>query len=302
MSTTVSSAGTRARAGSFSLLTAGVLWGTGGLTGSLLGDAASLHPLAVAAYRLLLGGAFTVLFLGCAGGLRAFPRTRAVLRRLLVAGALLAAFQACYFAAVLLTSVSVATMTTIGSVPVFVAVAEAVAERRRPAGATLCSVAIALLGLALLTGSPDGTPDRLRLFGGLAFALAAGAGFATLTMATRRPVKGLDPLRTTAFGLLAGGLLLLPLALWAGMSLPSRLDVLALVGYLGAVPTALAYTAYFRGLRTARPVLAALSALLEPLTATLLAVLLLGDRLGVAGWCGAVLLAGSLAVSYRRRG
>lgn len=290
----------RPRAGSAGLVIAGVLWGTGGLAGSVLAAKAELRPLPVASYRLLLGGAVAVLFLGVSGGLRAVPRTMPVFRRVITAGALLAAFQAGYFASVALVSVSVATMTTIGSVPVFVALASAVLRRRLPDTATLLSILAALLGLALLTWSPVGVDGRWGLAGGIACALAAGAAFAALTLVTRRPVTGLDPLRTTAFGLLAGGVLLSPAALWLGMAFPARWDVLAVAAYLGVVPTALAYVAYFRGLGESRPVVAALSALLEPLTAAVLAAVLLGDRLGVAGWCGAALLAGAIAVSYRR--
>ncbi|WP_158888782.1 DMT family transporter [Amycolatopsis anabasis] len=283
------------------LIVAGVLWGTGGLAGSILAARADLHPFSVAAYRLLIGGACVVLFLALSGGLRGFRCTRPVVRRLGVAGALLGMFQACYFAAVALSSVSIATMTTIGSVPVFVAFASAVRDRRLPGTATVVSIGAAIAGLVLLRWSPDGTGGGWRLAGGVAFALLAGGGFATLTLATRRPVEGLDPVRTTAFGLLVGGLLLLPVALWFGMALPSRFDVLAVALYLGLVPTAVAYGAYFRGLRDAQPVLAALSALLEPLTAALLSAALLGERLGVPGWCGAALLVSALAVSYWRR-
>ncbi|NIJ11193.1 DME family drug/metabolite transporter [Saccharomonospora amisosensis] len=311
MSISAAGTGARTRAGALNLLVAGVLWGTGGLAGSVLATKADLHPLAVASYRLLLGGGFAVVLLWLTGGLRTFPRTYprtyprtfprtgTVARRLLTAGALLALFQACYFASVTLTSVSIATMTTIGSAPVFVALGDAVLERRRPSNATVLSLAGALLGLALLTWSPGGG-DRWRLVAGVACALVSGLGFATLTLATRRQVEGLDPLRTTAFGLLVGGVLLLPLGLWTGMALPARLDVLAVAAYLGVVPTALAYLAYFRGLRRSQPVLAALAALLEPLTAALLAAVLLGERLGVLGWCGAALLAGTIAASYLR--
>ncbi|PXY25027.1 EamA family transporter [Prauserella sp. PE36] len=290
----------RARAGSVSLVVAGVLWGTGGLAGSLLSERAGLHPLAVAAYRLLLGGAFAVLFLWATGRLRALPRTRAAAVRLLLAGVLLGLFQACYFAAVSLTSVSIATMTTIGSVPVFVALATAVARRRAPRLPTVLSIAGALLGLVLLRWSPDGAGEGWETIAGLAFALVSGAGFATLTLVTRNPVEGLDPLRTTAFGCLLGGVALLPGALWFGAAVPLSADVLALAVYLGAVPTALAYAAYFRGLEHSHPVLAALSALLEPLTAAVLAAVLLDDRLGLAGWCGAALLVAAIGVSYWR--
>jgi DME family drug/metabolite transporter len=290
---------TRNRSG-FALILAGILWGTGGLSGSLLTTSGHLHPLSVATYRLLLGGVFAVLFLGLTGGLRAFPRTRAAARRLVAAGCLLGMFQASYFLAVSLSSVSVATMTTIGGAPVFVAVVTAVRERRVPSTATLASIGAALVGLVLLRWSPDGATGDWRLAGGIVFALLAGVGFATLTLLMARPVDGLDPLRTTAFGCLIGGTLLLPVAGTLGMAIPFDAGILGLAVYLGLVPTALAYASYFRGLVSAHPVLAALSSLLEPLTAALLSALLLHERLGVAGWCGAAVLIGALAVGYRR--
>ena len=115
----------RARS-SAALVLAGVLWGTGGLAGSLLAERAGLSPLAVGAYRLLIGGGAATLFLAFTGGLRTFPRTGAVLTRLLTVGGLFALFQASYFAAVKLSSVSMATMTTIGAAPVLVAMAGAI--------------------------------------------------------------------------------------------------------------------------------------------------------------------------------
>ncbi|WP_280361428.1 DMT family transporter [Nocardia wallacei] len=282
------------------LIAAGILWGTGGLAGSLLADRAGLRPLSVATYRLLLGGGLAVALLAVTGGLRGVPRTRAVGRRVLVTGGLLGCYQASYFVAVQHISVSLATMVTIGTLPVFVALGAAVRDRRVPGRATLLAIALAVSGLVLLTWSPGGTASGWTLAAGAGTALLAAAGFALMTLITATPVAGLDPLRTTAFGMLTGGVLLTPAALASGMALPLRPDVLLTAAYLGSAPTALAYTAYFRGLRTAAPVLAALAALLEPLTAALLSAVLLGDRLGGPGWCGAALLITALAISYRR--
>jgi DME family drug/metabolite transporter len=52
-----------------------------------------------------------------------------------------------------------------------------------------------------------------------------------------------------------------------------------------------AYTLYFRGLRSAAADTAALLTLLEPLTGTVLAALILGDRLAATGIARAVILA-----------
>jgi len=56
-------------------------------------------------------------------------------------------------------------------------------------------------------------------------------------------------------------------------------------------PTAIAYTLYFRGLRTVAAGTAAVIMVVEPLMGAGLAALVLHDRLGLAGGAGAVLLA-----------
>ncbi|GAA3529507.1 EamA family transporter [Amycolatopsis ultiminotia] len=282
----------RARS-SAALVVAGVLWGTGGLSGALLGQLAGLHPLAVATYRLLLGGVAGLLYVAVTGGLR--TPTRAALRRLLVVGGLFAFFQASYFAAVSLSSVSIATMTTIGSSPIVLAVVSAVRSRRVPRPYTLVSLVGSVGGLVLLRWSAE-APH----LAGIALAFLAGTGFAVLTLVTAKPVPGLDSMATTAYGCLVGGALLTPVAAYLGMALPLHLDVLFVAAYFGIVPTAAAYAAYFRGLAGAHPVLGALSALLEPLTATILSVAFLHERLSAPALTGAVLLVAALAVGYWR--
>jgi DME family drug/metabolite transporter len=251
------------------LACAGLLWGTGGLAGALLHTHTGLHPVAVAAYRLLIGGAAATATLLA---LRTpVPRNRPAILRLLTAGTLLGLFQAGYFAAVSLTSVSLATLLTIGSAPVFVALASGERSRR-----TVTAVALSVFGLALLAGSP-GVDPGWKTTAGVALSLATGAVFATLTLVSRRPVEGLTSGATTAWGLLIGGVLLLPFALPTGMTMPLTPEALLSAAYLGLIPTALAYGAYFTGLRTSPPTTAALASMLEPLTATTLAILLLDD-------------------------
>jgi DME family drug/metabolite transporter len=277
------------------LVLAGVLWGTGGLTGSLLQDQTGLHPLAVAAYRLLIGGVLATIAIG--GHLTRSPRTRTAVRRLFAAGVLLAIFQASYFGSVAMTSVSLATLVSIGSAPVIVAVTTAIRDRRMPNARTALCIALALAGLAMIAGTPS-TRDTWHTIAGITLALVAGSGFAVFTMVNRRPVAGLTSGSTLALGLLIGGLLLLPAALPLGMALPLTPEVLFTAAFLGAVPTAIAYGSYFIGLRGGNAVTAALAAMLEPLTATVLSALIFHDRLGTIGIIGAVLLGTALIVNY----
>jgi DME family drug/metabolite transporter len=276
------------------LVLAGVLWGTGGLLGLLLADATGLSAVAVAAYRLTVGGGLLVAYLVATG--RGLPRGRAARRRIAATGALAAVFQACYFSAVSLSSVSLATLVTIGTAPVLVLIAERATGRR-----TLVTVGLALLGLGLLVGLPTGGQGFTEVLAGSSFAVLAGAGFAALTLLASRPVPGLDPAAATGPAFVLGGLLLLPVAA-AGSGLvfaPDAVSVGLLVAF-GVLPTALAYTCYFHGLTTTTPTTGSVMALLEPLTAAVLAALLLGDRLGVAGTGGAVLLGAAVVLAGLR--
>jgi DME family drug/metabolite transporter len=278
-----------------SLVLAGVLWGTGGLLGSLFGQVAGLSSPAVAAYRLAVGGLILLCCLFATGG--RLPRTRAAWARIVATGLLAALFQAAYFTAVSLTSVSVATLVTIGSSPVLVLLARPRSATRRG----VLAVGLAVLGLVLLVGVPaDGGPSAGAALAGAACALVAAAGFTAMSLLGARPVPGLDAMKTTGAGFTVGGAVLLPVA--AAVSGAGFAPTPASVGLLlafGLVPTAIAYTLYFRGLRTAPVGVGVLMALLEPLTAAALAAVLLGDRLGFSGVAGGVLLAVALVLTAR---
>ena len=202
----------RPGSGLFYLVVSGLLWGTGGLTGSLLGRAAGLSAIAVAAYRLTAGGLLIVAFRALAG--RPWPAGRAAWTRITVIGLLAALYQSCYFTAVSLTSVPLATLVTIGAAPVIVLAAARVTGR--PAGRhAAATTALAVTGLGLLVGLPSGFGETAVL-ASAGMAVLAAAGFAAVTLTGSRPVPGLDDLTVTGFGFTIGGLALMPLAQLAG--------------------------------------------------------------------------------------
>ncbi|NDL59290.1 DMT family transporter [Phytoactinopolyspora mesophila] len=279
-----------ARVGLLSVMAAGLFWGTGGLAGALLAERSGIEALAVAGYRLLIGGGLITAWLVFSGGLRALRTGPAGRRRLLVIGVVAAVFQACYFAAVELISVSLATLVTLGSAPLLVIVGESMIGRRRPAGRMTAAAGVALAGLTLLVGGPGDTSSG-SVAAGAALALVSGGGFAVMTMLAARPVAGLPVLPMTGLAFCLGGLVVLPAGIVAGNAAVELQPVnIALLVYLGLVPTALAYTLYFAGLRSVPTGVASLIALLEPLTAAVLGALVLGDRLGPVGISGAVLV------------
>jgi drug/metabolite transporter, DME family len=278
------------------LVMSGLLWGTGGLTGSLLGREAGLSAIAVAAYRLAAGGLLIVAFRTLTG--RPWPAGRAAWTRITAIGLLAAFYQSCYFTAVSLTSVPLATLVTIGSAPVIVLAASRLTGR--PAGRyAAATTALAVTGLGLLVGLPSGFGETAVL-GSAGMAVLSAAGFAAITLTASRPVPGLDDLTVTGFGFTIGGLVLMPLAeLAGGIGFRPAPASLGLLVALGTGPTAMAYTLFFRGLRSAAPGTAALLALLEPLTGAVLADLLLGERLSAAGIGGAAAIAAAVLITMR---
>ena len=131
-------------------------------------------------------------------------------------------------------------------------------------------------------------------------AVLAAAGFAAVTLTGAKPVPGLDELTVTGFGFTLGGLILMPLAAaLGGLSFRLGPEAVGLLVALGLGPTAVAYTLYFRGLRTAAASTATLLTLLEPLTGAILAALVLGQRLSTTGMAGAAILAAAVLVTIR---
>jgi DME family drug/metabolite transporter len=164
---------------------------------------------------------------------------------------------------------------------------------------------LALTGLGLLVGLPSGGFRETAVLASAGMAVLAAAGFAAVTLTGSRPVPGLDDLTVTGLGFTIGGLALMPLAAaTTGLSFRPDPAAIGLLLALGAGPTAVAYTLYFRGLRTAAAGTAALLALLEPLTGAVLAALILGDHLGATGIAGGAILAAAvlLAVATSRPG
>jgi DME family drug/metabolite transporter len=122
-----------------------------------------------------------------------------------------------------------------------------------------------------------------------------------MTLVGAVAVPGLDAMVATGASFLVGGLLLaVPAAAVGGPALPMTLAGAGMLALFAVLPTALAYTAYFRGLAAgASPGTGTVLALLEPLTAAVLAAVVLGERLGVAGTIGALLLGAAVLLAAR---
>ncbi|MFJ2093181.1 DMT family transporter [Streptomyces sp. NPDC087901] len=276
------------------LIIAGVAWGTAGAAASLLFESSDLGPLGLSFWRcagglvLLLGA--LVLRPGRAAAVIESRRRR--LLRILGTGIGLAVFQTAYFAAVQATGLAVGTVVTLGAGPVLIAVGARLTMGERLGLGGLAAVAGALTGLAVLVLGGDAGTVRPA---GIALALLSAAGYAAITLLTRwlgRDGGGADPLATSAWAFGIAGALLLPMAAGEGLVAHTEhpAQVVTLLVYVAAIPTALAYALYFAGAAVVRAATVSVIMLLEPVSAAVIAVVVLHERLTPATVAGTLLL------------
>ena len=281
------------------MISTGVLWGTGGLLGQLLSTASGMNSILVATCRLLFGGLLVAAFMAVRSQRPHF--TAPLVRRVALLGVLAALYQGGYFGAVLTADVSLATLITVGAAPVFVLVAEWLLGWRQVDAGSVLVVILALIALGLLVGLPHPGMTSSTVALGALQALAASAAFAAITCLSTRSIPGLDGVATTACSFTLGGLLLGAVALVTGSPhLEHPSESLLLIVALAVFPTGLAYTLYFTGLPRVQPSMAVVVTLLEPLTSTILAFVVLHERLSAGGLIGAGLLLVTIAVAARK--
>ncbi len=131
--------------------------------------------------------------------------------------------------------------------------------------------------------------------------LAGAVCYAANSVLARRLISA-DFLVAATAVLIAGTVLVLPLALWFDQPwtlTPSAESVAAIV-WLGIGPTALATILYFQLIATAGPTFMSLVNYLSPVIALAAGVLLLGEQPGPRAFAGLALILFGIAVSRRR--
>ncbi|MEU9292727.1 DMT family transporter [Streptomyces sp. NPDC048266] len=278
------------------LIVAGIAWGTAGAAASLIFRISDMGPLALSFWRCL-GGLALLL-----GALALRPRREAArttgeprgrrTARILATGIGLTVFQSAYFAAVQATGLAVGTVVTLGAGPVLIALGARLTMGERLGRGGIAAVTGALAGLVVLV--LGGGAAEVRPLG-VALAVVSAAGYAAITLLTRWLGRGggrTDALATTTWAFAIGAVGLLPAALAEGLvpHTDAPVSVLLLLVYVAAVPTALAYALYFAGAAVVRAATVSVIMLLEPVSAAVIAVSLLGERLTVAVVFGTLLL------------
>src|SRR5690606_7664626 len=132
---------------------------------------------------------------------------------------------------------------------------------------------------------------------GIGLCLASGLTYALYALMNKKLVQHASPAITTLGVFMVGALLALPAAaLWAG-PLQITASGWLVVGFLGIASTGVAYLLFTTGLRSISAASGVSLALMEPVTAFLLALVVVGERPGALAYAGlAALLAGRAIV------
>ncbi|HVL61045.1 MAG TPA: EamA family transporter [Microbacterium sp.] len=293
---------------------AAVLFGTTGTSQALGPDGAT--PLAIGAVRLAIGGTGLALI---AFTLAHRHRVRAELRPdaasrprpslrvseggmrplalMLLTGVCLAVYQPLFFLGTERNGVAVGTVIALGSAPVMAGLLEWLLTRKAPSSTWIGATALATVGVVLLglggDASGSGGTDPV----GLAGSLGAAASFAIIANAQRRLLDdGWDPFTVVGSMGASSAVIAIVVLPFVDLSWLATTAGLTMGLWLGIGTISIAYVLFTWGLSGLTAATAATLTLGEPLTASLLGIVVLGERLSLLAIVGLAVLAAGLAL------
>lgn len=215
---------------------------------------------------------------------------------ILVAGTGAALFFPLFILAFQLTGVGVASVVSIGVAPIFVGLIAWIALKQPPGKQWAMGTLIAVTGVVALNW-PSGNNTVNVL--GIGFALAAAFGYSMQATGMGMISKRHTPFQCVAPMFTIGTLFQAPLSY--GKDFTFLQDPVLLMGalYGGIVTVALAYAVFIYGIARIGAATAVTVGLMEPLTASILGVLLLSEKISPVGILGSALILIGLVVVSR---
>ena len=284
--------------GPFAIILAALLWGTTGTVAWFMPD--DVSPLAIGAATMTVGG--VLLFVTSAPSSIAALRNAASRPWLIIGAAGVFVYPLAFYSSMNLAGVAIGNLISLGSGPVFAALYEWLWERRKLSKLWLMCTLLALGGIVLLAMGTKreqaaGPMDAAALAIGILLGLIAGASYALFTYASSRAIAAGGASRGVMGGMFGlGAIVLAPVLVVTGAPLLQSAQTIGLAAYLAVGPMFVAYLLFGLGMRTLLSTTATTIALLEPIVATVLAVLIVGERLDVYGWVGFSLVLAAVAV------
>jgi drug/metabolite transporter, DME family len=198
-------------------------------------------------------------------------------------------FNWSYFTAINLMNIPIAVALLYTS-PAFVAILSFIFLKESINRKKLLAILLTIVGCTLaagINGQAGGSISTISFLIGL----GAGFGYALYSIFGKVALRRYHPFTVTMYTFLVASFALVPTTGIAGKSsIVLQGDTWLYAIGLGIFPTVLAYFAYSWGLERTESSTAAVVATLEPIVATLLGVIVYGDRLGILQLLGSLLI------------
>ncbi|WP_125704982.1 DMT family transporter [Lacticaseibacillus daqingensis] len=276
--------------GLFCAILGPMFWGVSGNVAQWLFKQPGIQPDWLVTVRLLGAGSLLMAYnlVRQRPSLARVHRTPHALWDLFVFGVLgVVVSQFTYFEAVHTSNAPTATVLQYLG-PVFIIVYLALRHREWPRRVDVVSILVAFVGIFFLV--TRGHLDSLALSpAGLMWGIGAGLGAAIYTLMPAKLLTQFNALIVSGWGMLLGGLTLLPvLIVQRGPHL--TLPIVLGIGYVTVFGTLFAYLLYLQSMKYLRPTTVAMLNVFEPLSATLIAILFFHASFGLAEVFGGLLV------------
>jgi len=285
--------------GFIAILIASVLWGT---TGTAASFAPNLSPLAIGAIAMGGGGLLQAL-LARKTILKHLPQIRSYLPLLLVGMVSVAIYPLAFYTSMRLAGITIGTVVSIGSAPLFTALLEKFFDRKALSTPWFISFIFGVAGVCLLSMGESHSQASTELISsnhqilGILLGIVAALAYSLYSWAAKKMIdQGVDSKASMGLIFGFGALILLPTVFFTGQNLFDESINLYVVGYMMLIPMFLGYLLFGYALKSVPASTATTLTLFEPLVAALFAVLLVGEKLAMIGWVGMALIFVCLAV------
>ncbi|MDR3038603.1 MAG: EamA family transporter [Candidatus Adiutrix sp.] len=282
-------------AGIFFAVMAGFCWGTTGIARALGPETAT--SLGVVGVRVSVAMVWLVaISLICGDFKKAGPISKWPWPEMVAAGFCLGLFTYVYLESMKMAGVSLGAPISCASIPIFALLMEVMLLRVKPSGGQMiglitCGVGGVMVSLFTSGGTELKEFNAVIITGSL-LALLSGLIFSGYSLAIQRAVRRGCPYNVAICGMfIVASVIWLPYALTTqDMSWIQSPRGWMMGLYIGTFSAALGYFCYVRGISKVPVSIAVSLGMAEPLTGTLLGVLLLGEALNAPTWAGMVIL------------
>ncbi|MGP6086298.1 BCCT family transporter [Antarctobacter jejuensis] len=296
------------RSGLVLLVLASTLWATTGIAAGLVPNEIRWPPEMLAFARLIVAGPVLMCLSLLAKGLRGSGLSSLRLPVLFAFALACVIFQVALFTSFERLGVVTTVFLGVTLRPFLCMAWNQVTSRERVGRNTILALAIAILGVTMLSFDGFESPSEKPWATGLPVVMICAVAFVVMTFTTRSLTERAPALAVTGAGLtlsavLLGGFILLATA-FGGTSLDGielTTPTLVLTGYLALFPTAAAFFCFSHGMARCDGAAAGLVAgMTQPAVAVVLAVALLGEQMTLIQLAGCVTLTGTILLLWQK--